>query len=228
MSKKLRGTPAQQVKPTLHIEPKTDNQVKLIKALKHSDIVIASGPAGCGKTYVSAAMAAKAYSENSIDKIILSRANVPTGRTLGHFPGTVEDKLTPWLTPALDVLKKFLGDGLYTYCLAKKVVQLQPLETIRGRSFEKAFIIIDESQNLTTDEAISIITRLGEGSTLVMLGDPFQTDIKGQNGLVWFEEFSAKYKLDVPTIHFTVEDVVRSETVKRILKALYTEYSSKV
>lgn len=227
MSKTRKGNSTPQVKPVLHIDPKTDNQAKLIKAIKSHDIVVASGPAGCGKTYVSAAMAAKAYAENTIDKIILSRANVPTGRTLGHFPGTVEDKLTPWLTPALDVLRKFLSDGLFTYCLNKKAIQLQPLETIRGRSFEDAFIIIDEAQNLTTEEAISIITRLGEGSTLLLLGDPFQTDIKGQNGLVWFEEFANKYNLEVPVIHFTVEDVVRSQTVKRILKALYTEYQVK-
>lgn len=229
MAKHKRGSTAQLVKPvSLELSPKTDNQSKLIHAIRKHDIVLASGPAGCGKTYVSMALAAKAYAENEIDNIILARANVPTGRTLGHFPGTVEDKLTPWLTPALDVLRKFLGEGLFTYCINKKIIQLQPLETIRGRSFENSFIVIDEAQNLERDETISIITRLGEGSTLLLLGDPFQTDIKTQNGLVWFEEFSQKYKLNIPTINFTVDDVVRSETVKRILVALYTEFKPKV
>jgi phosphate starvation-inducible PhoH-like protein len=145
-----------------------------------------------------------------------------------HFPGTVVDKLSPWLMPALDVLRIFLGDGLYKYCIEKKVILLQPIETIRGRSFENAFIIIDEAQNLEIEETTSIVTRLGEYSTLALLGDPFQTDIKGLNGLVWFEQISKKYKLDIPSVHFTIDDVVRSKIVKEILVALYSEYQVKV
>lgn len=203
---------------------KTPNQEFLIKAITNSPIVLAIGPAGCGKTYVSAAMAAKYFLENITDTIVLSRANVPTGRTLGHFPGTVEDKLTPWVTPALDVLRKFMPGGKFGYAFEKKQIQLQPLETIRGRSFSNAFIIIDEAQNLTTDEVISITTRLGENSKLLLLGDPFQTDIKGENGLVWFNKFASKYQLGVPSIQFTLDDVVRSKIVKDILVALYKEF----
>lgn len=215
-------------KQSISVSPKTPHQQKLIDHLSKHPIVLASGPAGCGKTYISAAMAAKAYAEGKVDQIILSRANVPTGRTLGHFPGTIEDKLTPWLLPALDVLRKFLGDGLYKYCIDKKIISMQPIETIRGRSFESAFIIVDEAQNLEVDEATSIVTRLGEYSTLALLGDPFQTDIKGLNGLVWFEEFVEKYNLGIPVVHFTIDDVVRSKIVKEILVALYTEYQVKL
>ena len=227
MSRKNRAT-VDTPKQSIYIEPKTPHQQKLIEHLDKHPIVTASGPAGCGKTYISAAVAAKAYAEGKVDHIILSRANVPTGRSLGHFPGTVEDKLTPWLMPALDVLRKFMGEGLYKYCIEKKVILLQPIETIRGRSFESAFIIIDEAQNLQVDEATSIVTRLGEYSTLALLGDPFQTDIKGLNGLVWFEALAKKYKLNIPSVHFTIEDVVRSKIVKEILLALYTEYQVKV
>lgn len=206
--------------------PKTHNQELLIKAIEKYPITLAIGPAGCGKTYVSAAMAAKYFYNNYVDRIVLSRANVPTGRTLGHFPGTVEDKLTPWVTPALDVLRKFLGDHKYQYAMEKKQLQLQPLETIRGRSFEQSFIVIDEAQNLSIEEVISITTRLGEYSKLLLLGDPFQTDIKGQNGLVWFDEISKKYGLDVPVVHFDLDDVVRSKIVKDILVALYKEFEN--
>lgn len=227
MSRKNRAS-TNAPKQSIHIEPKTPHQQKLIELLNKNPIVIASGPAGCGKTYISAAMAAKAYSEGRVNQIILSRANVPTGRSLGHFPGTVEDKLTPWLMPALDVLRQFLGEGLYKYCVEKKIILMQPIETIRGRSFESAFIIIDEAQNLQIDETTSIVTRLGEYSNLALLGDPFQTDIKGLNGLVWFEALVKKYKLNIPSVHFTIDDVVRSKVVKEILVALYAEYQVKV
>lgn len=203
--------------------PKTSSQEDLIYAIIQSAITMAIGPAGTGKTYISASMAAQSLVRNDCKKIVLSRANVPTGRTLGHFPGTVEDKLTPWLTPALDVLRQQLGDGRYKYSIEKNIIQMQPLETIRGRSFENTFIIIDESQNLSKEETVSIVTRLGKFSKLVLLGDPFQTDIKGENGLVWFEKFVYRNKLDIPVVKFNLDDVVRSKIVKDILVALYKE-----
>lgn len=206
------------------LSPKTHNQDALISAIKHNPIVIGIAPAGCGKTYVSAAMAARFFLQNYVDQIILSRANIPTGRTLGHFPGTIEEKLAPWLAPALDVLQRFLGEGKFKYLIAKRQLQLQPLETIRGRSFERSFIIVDEAQNLTKEEMIAITTRLGEDSKLVLLGDPFQTDIKGEeNGLVWFAKFAERNNLNIPCIKFTLDDIVRNKIVQDILVALYSE-----
>lgn len=210
----------------MQLIPKTANQDELISTIKHNPITLVIGPAGCGKTYISAGMAAKYYINKYVDKIILSRANVPTGRSLGHFPGSIEDKLTPWLMPSLDVLRKFMGDGLYKYCVEKKTIQLQPIETIRGRSFDSSFIIVDEAQNLSIDEIISITTRLGEESKLILLGDPFQSDIKGQNGLSWFDAIADKYDLSIPSVHFTLDDVVRSKVVKEILVALYKEFEN--
>lgn len=226
MGRKYKDNPEQHMQNTLQLIPKTPNQDELITTIKHNPITLVIGPAGCGKTYISAAMAAKYYTSNYVDKIILSRANVPTGRSLGHFPGSVEDKLTPWLMPSLDVLRKFMGDGLFKYCMEKKTIQLQPIETIRGRSFDSSFIIVDEAQNLSIDEIISITTRLGEESKLILLGDPTQTDLKGQNGLSWFDSFADKYDLSIPTIHFTLDDVVRSKVVKEILVALYKEFEN--
>lgn len=225
MGRKFKETTEVQ-QNVMQLIPKTANQDELISTIKHNPITLVIGPAGCGKTYISAGMAAKYYINKYIDKIILSRANVPTGRSLGHFPGSIEDKLTPWLMPSLDVLRKFMGDGLYKYCVEKKTIQLQPIETIRGRSFDSSFIIVDEAQNLSIDEIISITTRLGEESKLILLGDPFQSDIKGQNGLSWFDAIADKYDLSIPSVHFTLDDVVRSKVVKEILVALYKEFEN--
>lgn len=203
------------------------NQDQLVKAINNNSISLGIGPAGCGKTYVAAAVAAKLYQEGLVEKIVISRANVPTGRTLGHFPGTVRDKLTPWIMPTLDVLHKFLGTK-YQYCLDSEIIQLQPLETIRGRSFENSFIIVDEAQNLVQEEIVSIITRVGESSKLVILGDVSQTDIKGENGLAWLVKFAEKYSLEIPVVKFNLDDVVRSKIVKEILVALYKELNIKI
>lgn len=203
------------------------NQDQLVKAINNNSISLGIGPAGCGKTYVAAAVAAKLYQEGLVEKIVISRANVPTGRTLGHFPGTVRDKLTPWIMPTLDVLHKFLG-AKYQYCLDGEIIQLQPLETIRGRSFENSFIIVDEAQNLVQEEIVSIITRVGESSKLVILGDVSQTDIKGENGLAWLVKFAEKYSLEIPVVKFNLDDVVRSKIVKEILVALYKELNIKI
>lgn len=226
MGRKYKDNPEIHVNHEMQLIPKTPNQDELITTIKHNPITLVIGPAGCGKTYISAAMAAKYYSHNYVDKIILSRANVPTGRTLGHFPGSIEDKLTPWMMPSLDVLRRFMGDGQFKYCMEKKNIQLQPIETIRGRSFDSSFIIVDEAQNLSIDEIISITTRLGEESKLVLLGDPFQSDLKCESGLVWFDKLADKYDLNIPSVHFTLDDVVRSRVVKEILVALYKEFEN--
>lgn len=226
MGRKLK-TENPSVNKHVTLEPKTPAQARFIAAIEGHPISMGIGPAGTGKTFVSSSIAARGLVNRQYDKIVLSRANVPTGRSLGHFPGTVEDKLTPWLTPALDILRYQMGETMFKYCMAKKVIQLQPLETIRGRSFESTFMIVDESQNLNKDEITSITTRLGEYSKLVLLGDPFQTDIKGENGLEWFENLVIKYGLNIPVTRFGLEDVVRSKIVKQILVALYAEHARK-
>lgn len=212
---------------TQHLITKSANQDKLVKAINYGPITLALGPAGCGKTYVAAAMAAKYYSEGKVENIVVSRANVPTGRSLGHFPGTIQDKLTPWIMPTLDVLRKYLGTS-FQYCMDTGIIQLQPLETIRGRSFDNSFIIVDEAQNLVQDEMISITTRVGENSKLLLLGDPFQNDVKGLDGLTWFDKIITKYNLDISVVHFGLDDVVRAKIVKEILIALYKEFNVKI
>lgn len=205
-----------------HLQPKNEKQQALIDAINHSEIIVAEAPAGCGKTYISGGMAAKYLSEGHVDKIILTRANVHVGKSLGLLPGTIDDKMEPLLAPILAVLKDRMGDGLYGYNRAKKKIDIQALEYIRGNSFKDCFIIIDEAQNLTISEVQALVTRY-ESGRILFIGDNFQTDIKGQNGLDWLEKFSIRHNLNYPVVKFGLEDIVRSDLVKQFLTALYSE-----
>lgn len=211
---------------SFHLQPKNEKQEEMIKAINSSEIVIAEAPAGCGKTYISGSLAAKFLAEGSVDKIILTRANVHVGKSLGMLPGSVTDKMEPLLAPILAVLRERMGDGLYSYNLAKQKIVMQPLEYVRGQSFHDAFIIIDEAQNLTVDEVQALVTRY-ESGRILFLGDNFQTDIKGINGLDWLERFSQRNNLDYPVIKFGLEHIVRSSLVKEFLTALYGELKQK-
>lgn len=212
---------------SFHIQAKTERQQEMIDAIKESSITTANGPAGCGKTYISGSMAAKFLAEGEVSKIVLTRANVHVGKTLGMLPGSLEDKMEPLLAPILAVLREKMGEGLYSYNRAKKKIDIQALEYIRGMSFKDTFLIIDESQNLTVDEVQALITRY-ESGRILFIGDPFQTDIKGEeNGLVWLEKFSRRHGLNYPIINYSLDDIVRSDLVKQFLIALYSEVQQK-
>ena len=211
---------------SFHLQPKNEKQEQMIKAINDSEIIIAEAPAGCGKTYISGSMAAKFLAEGAVDKIILTRANVHVGKSLGMLPGSVTDKMEPLLAPILAVLRERMGDGLYGYNLSKRKIVMQPLEYIRGQSLHDAFIIIDEAQNLTVEEVQALVTRY-ESGRILFLGDNFQTDIKGLNGLDWLEKFAERNNLNYPVIKFGLEHIVRSSLVKEFLTALYAEKNIK-
>jgi phosphate starvation-inducible PhoH-like protein len=208
--------------PNFHLQPKNPKQEAMIHAINHSEIIIAEAPAGCGKTYISGGMAAKFLSEGLVDKIILTRANVHVGKSLGMLPGTINEKMEPLLAPIISVLRERMGDGLYAYNMAKKKIEIQALEYIRGNSFKDCFIIIDEAQNLTKAEVSALVTRF-ESGRILFIGDNFQSDIKGENGLDWLEQFASRHNLDYPVIKFELKDIVRSDLVKKFLTALYSE-----
>lgn len=209
-------------KQSNHIQPKTENQEKLIKAIEQNEIVIVSGPAGVGKTFIVGGLASKFLNLGDVSKIVLTRANVGVGKSIGLLPGTVEEKMSPLLMPILSVLRGRMGDGAYAYNLAKKKIEMQPLEFVRGMSFADTFLIIDEAQNLTKEDAQALVTRF-ESGRIIFLGDPFQNDLKTENGLDWLINFSEKHDLGYPSIEFELEDIVRSELVKKFLFALYSE-----
>ena len=208
-----------------NVLPKNDKQDRLIRSIKKYPITVTMGCAGTGKTYCSAGTVAKLFqfSPNGYDKIVLTRANVPTGKTLGHFPGTVEEKMTPWLMPMLEVLKKAFGKGKFEYMLNKGQIEIQPIETIRGRSYENALVLVDEAQNLCMDELKAITTRIGENTKLVLMGDPAQSDVKGGRDLVEFTYKCKKAGIEMPVVEFGVNDIVRSDIVADLVKMFIEE-----
>ena len=201
-----------------HIQPKTRNQQLLLDAIDEFEITVTIGCAGTGKTYISAMKAVQLFLKGGYEKIILSRANVPTGRSLGHFPGTVQEKMAPWLMPLTSNLEKGFGKALYDHHCSKGIVEIQPLETIRGRSFERSIVLIDEAQNLNFEEIKAVTTRLGEGSKLIMMGDPNQSDIDNGLALLKFVNMCRKHDIEIPVVEFTADDIVRSDIVAQLVR----------
>src|SRR5210317_1603020 len=185
--------------------PKNEKQDELIRSIKLYPITVTLGCAGTGKTYCSAGTVAQLYMKGKYSKIVLTRANVPTGKTLGHFPGTIQDKMTPWLLPMLEVFEKAFGKEKYKYLMNKSEIEIQPIETIRGRSYENALVLVDEAQNLSMDELKAISTRLGENSKLVLMGDPAQSDVKNGEDLTKFCSVVKKAGIPLPVVEFGVD-----------------------
>jgi len=208
---------------SFHIQPKTDNQALLLKAIDNFPITVTLGAAGVGKTYCAASKVAQLYLTGNYDHIILTRSNVPTGRSLGFFPGDINEKLTPWLLPLISVLEKQLGKTKYEYILSKNILQLQPLETIRGRSFENSLVLVDECQNLTIEELKAITTRLGENSKMILMGDATQSDIDNGSNIIKFCKICEKHSIEIPIVRFTVDDIVRSDIVGQLVRAFIKE-----
>jgi len=209
-------------KKTSGIIPRTDNQGKLLQALTSSSQVFILGPAGTGKTYVTATYAADQYTLKEVDKIVVTRPHVAVGKELGFLKGDLHEKTMPWALPVLDVLEKHLGKGAVETGIKNGNIEMAPLALMRGRSFDNAFIIVDEAQNITTHELKMLLTRVGEGSTIVLNGDAQQSDLKEADGLSKVIHLAKKHMLDVPIIEFGVDDIVRSgicaEWVKVFMK----------
>jgi phosphate starvation-inducible PhoH-like protein len=211
-------------KPEVVYHPKTQQQAELYYSLDHMNLVVALGPAGTGKTFTCCTKAASWLAGGQINKIILTRANVPTGKSLGAVPGTLEEKLTPWMLPMTDVLRQSLGHGLYEYNVRKKKIETVSIETIRGRSFQDAMVLVDEAQQLTIDEIKAITTRIGEGSVLVLMGDPKQSDLRQRSGLIQFVELIEKHDPEsTDIISFNLDDIVRSDTCAQMVRMFYKE-----
>ena len=210
-------------KPTSGMVPRTKGQASLLDALRQSTQVIVMGPAGTGKTYVTATYAADLYTIKEIDKIVITRPHVAVGKDIGYLPGTLEEKVMPWALPVLDVLIKHLGKGAVDVAIKNGNIEMAPLALMRGRSFDDAFIIVDEAQNITTVELKMLLTRVGEGSTIVLNGDVQQSDLKEKDGLTKVIHLAKKYMLPVPIVEFTVDDIVRSSVCAMWVKTFLKE-----
>ena len=209
-------------RPEIEIEPLNDKQHDYLWSLYGDPCVICTGAAGTGKTFLAASVAAKDLADKRIKRIILSRANVATGKSLGAFPGTVEEKMAPWLLPITDVLRKQLGNGFYEHAVRTGAIEIQPLETIRGRSFDDAIVLMDEAQQLTKEELKAVTTRIGTNSKLFLMGDRAQRDVN-TDGLKWLSDLVEKHALPVSTHSFTSDDIVRSGLCKTFVRAYEAE-----
>jgi phosphate starvation-inducible protein PhoH and related proteins len=210
-------------KETSGLIPKTSKQGELINALKENDQVFILGPAGTGKTYVTATYAADLYTLKEIDKIVITRPHVTVGKDIGYLPGTLEEKTYPWALPVLDVLIKHLGKGAVETGIKNGNIEMAPLALMRGRSFDNSFIIVDETQNITTHELKMLLTRVGDGSKIVLNGDVQQSDLPNGDGLSKVIHLSKKHMLPVPVIEFGINDIIRSNICAQWVKVFLKE-----
>jgi phosphate starvation-inducible PhoH-like protein len=203
--------------------PVNDKQKELLDSLKTSNQIFILGPAGTGKTYVTATYAADLYTLKEIDRIVITRPHVAVGKDIGFLPGTLEEKTYPWALPVLDVLQKHLGKGTVDTAIKNGNIEMAPLALMRGRSFDNSFIIVDETQNITIHELKMLLTRVGEGSKIVLNGDAQQSDLKEGDGLSKAIHLAKKHMLPVPVVEFGVDDIVRSDICAEWVKVFMAE-----
>jgi len=201
---------------------KTPTQADYIDAIRHSDQVVCLGPAGTGKTYIAATLAADALLNKSVSQVIITRPNVGAGDSLGFFPGTLEEKMAPWISPITSVMRERMGHGHYDEAFGKSI-RVVPMETIRGESFEDSFIILDEAQNATLHQLKAFVTRQAENSVCVINGDVRQTDLGPDSGLNKLITIIKRQRLPVPVIEFGIDDIVRSGICKQWVIAFLEE-----
>lgn len=205
------------------LNPKTDTQLEYMKAIRNWNQVIVLGPAGTGKTFIAATMAADLLMDKKITKIILTRPNVSAGKSIGFFPGSLEEKMAPWMAPVIDVLRSRMDPVSYEAALKNGSIEIVPFETMRGRSFNDAFVILDEAQNTAPNEMKMFLTRVGENCRVIINGDIMQSDLRESSGLTKAIHMVKRYLLPVPVIEFQVKDIVRSDLCKAWIEAWIKE-----
>ena len=210
------------------VQPKSPNQRRYLEAIEQHDMVFGVGPAGTGKTYLAVAMAISALLNKQVNRIILARPAVEAGERLGFLPGTLQEKIDPYLRPLYDALFDMLEPERVERYLEKNVIEIAPIAFMRGRTLNDSFVILDEAQNTTSEQMKMFVTRLGFNSKAVITGDVTQIDLptarrsglieavdilKGVNGLAF--------------VHFDESDVVRHHLVQRIIRA-YDEHKTRL
>jgi phosphate starvation-inducible PhoH-like protein len=206
------------------IYPKTDGQLKLLKALEKNDVVFAIGPAGTGKTYLSVAQAVANLEEGRIKKIILSRPAVEAGESLGFLPGDFKEKVDPYLKPLYDALEEMMAKEKLIKLIDTEVIEVVPLAFMRGRTLNNAYVILDEAQNSTFTQMKMFLTRLGRNTKSIITGDITQIDLanKKDSGLLSSMKILRKIN-GISFVEMRKDDVVRHELVKEIIDA-YDNY----
>lgn len=200
------------------IKPRTEGQAGYIGSIRNHDLTFCRGPAGCGKTYLAVALAVEALKSQKIRKIVLVRPAVEAGESLGFLPGDLQAKLNPYLRPLLDALNEMLDYDQVKYLMEHEVIEVIPLAYMRGRTLNEAFVILDEAQNSTTSQMKMFLTRMGDGSKVVVSGDITQIDLPGgvTSGLrdAWHRLGGVK---GISFVTLEAQDIVRHRLVQDIV-----------
>lgn len=210
---------AKEVKPS--VQAKNEIQREFLAAMKEYDVVAFIAPAGCGKSFLTMSEVTDWLKKGLYDKVVLSRAVIPMGRSLGMLPSTLQQKFEPYLMPLLEVIWNRYGKGFYENCLHDGTLELLAPEYARGRSISDV-MVIDESQSLYPTELYTMITRMQEGSKLFLLGDTAQSDLRGENGLQWLEKFveeNPALSKHIKIIKADSDHIVRGGLCKAMVKA---------
>jgi phosphate starvation-inducible PhoH-like protein len=191
---------------------------------EHTSIVLAIGPAGTGKTMLAVQYGVKLFQEGKVDKIVVTRPAVSVDEDLGFLPGDLNEKMAPWTRPIFDVLGEYYQTKEIAKMLEEGVIEISPLAYMRGRTFKNAYIVADEMQNATINQMKMLLTRLGEGSKMVVTGDLAQADRLSDNGLIDFCKLleQKEYLEHIDIIQFEAKDIERHNAVKEVL-AVYGE-----
>ncbi len=209
------------------VKAKTLGQQSYLDAINKNTLTFGIGPAGTGKTYLAVAMAVKAFREEQISRIILTRPAVEAGEKLGFLPGDLQDKVDPYLRPLYDALFEMMGPETFQRNLEKGAIEVAPLAYMRGRTLDDSFIILDEAQNTTPEQMKMFLTRLGFNSKAIITGDITQIDLPDSRKSGLIEAVKVLKKVDdIAIIRLSERDVVRHKLVQDIIKA-YERYSSK-
>jgi len=202
------------------VAPRSLNQERYLQAMREHDLVISTGPAGTGKTYLAVAMAAHALKEEKVRRIVLARPAVEAGEKLGFLPGDLAEKVNPYLRPLYDALFDIIGFDKVSRMMEREVIEVAPLAFMRGRSLNDSFIILDEAQNTTPEQMKMFLTRIGFNSRAVVNGDTTQVDLPpGQRSVLKHALEVLAGEKGIACVHFGQSDVVRHELVQRIVGA---------
>ena len=216
----LHGTNGQPIKA------RTVNQRKMVKAIEENDMVFAIGPAGTGKTYTGVALAVKALKNKEVKTIILTRPAVEAGENLGFLPGDLKEKLDPYMQPLYDGLRDMIPPEKLAYYLESGTIQIAPLAFMRGRTLDRAFVILDEAQNTTPSQMKMFLTRMGADAKFIITGDASQIDLpRKQNSGLKVASRVLKGIKGISFIYLNDGDVIRHQLVKNIISA-YDKYDN--
>ena len=207
------------------IKPKTLGQKRYVDSIRKNLVTFGIGPAGTGKTYLAVALAAFYLKNREVERIILTRPAVEAGEKLGFLPGDLQEKIDPYLRPLYDALADMFGYDQFQKMIDRNIIEVAPLASMRGRTLEESFIILDEAQNTTREQMKMFLTRMGNHSRVVVNGDATQIDLvdRRMSGLTEAEKILKDVR-GVGMVYFSDEDVVRHDMVGRIIRAYETYY----